>query len=150
MVGLATAMPADKYNFAPTNGEFKTVRTFALQVRHIATIIYQLSAAGLNQKPPVDIGATDNGPDSLRTKQQILEYLKGAFAFAHKNVATLTVKNQLDPVKSPFENATMPRIAASTIVTWHTSDHYGQMVVYARMNGVIPPSSLPPPPAAKK
>ena len=150
VVGLASAMPAAKYNFAPTNGEFKTVRTFALQVRHIATIIYQVSAAGLNQKPPVDIGTDDNGPQSLQTKEQILEYLKGAFAFAHKNIATLTAKNQLDNVKSPFEGGTIPRIATATMVTWHTFDHYGQMVVYARMNGVIPPSSLPPPPAAKK
>jgi hypothetical protein len=150
VMGLAGAMPADKYDFAPTNGTFKGVRTFALQARHIATVIYMLAGAGLNQKPPVDLGPDDNGPATLRTKEQILEYLRGAFAFAHKNIATLTAANQLDKVKSPFESGTIPRVSTAAEVTSHTFDHYGQMVVYARMNGVVPPSSLPPPPAAKK
>jgi hypothetical protein len=150
VMGLAAAMPAAKYNFAPTNGEFKGVRTFAQQAKHIATIMYQVSGAGLNQKPPVDIGKDDNGPAAIQTKEQILEYLKGAFAFAHKNIAALTVANELEPMKSPFGNGTMPRVETANMVTWHTFDHYGQMVVYARMNGVVPPSSLPRPPAAKK
>ena len=151
VMGLASAMPAAKYNFAPTSGEFKGVRTFAQQAKHIATIIYMLSSAGLNQKPPVDIGTGDNGPDSVQTKEQILDYMKGAFAFAHKNIATLTAKNQLDNVKSPFGSGTVPRVMTASFVTAHSFDHYGQMVVYARMNGVVPPSSAPaPPPAAKK
>jgi hypothetical protein len=145
VMGLAGAMPADKYDFAPTNGSFKGVRTFAMQAKHLSTILYMVAAAGLNQKPPVDLGPGDNGPASVKTKEQILEYMRGAFAFAHKNIAALTVKNQLDPVKSPFENGMVPRLMTATTVTWHSFDHYGQMVVYARMNGVIPPSSLPPP-----
>ena len=150
VMGLAAAMPADKYNFAPTSGEFKGVRTFAQQGKHIATIIYQLAAAGLNEKPPVDIGRDDNGPDSIRTKDQVLAYMKGAFAFAHKNIATLTAKNQLDNVKSPFDNGTIPRLMTASFLTAHTFDHYGQMVVYARMNGVVPPSSQQAPPPAPK
>src|SRR5258706_1060706 len=62
VMGLAGAMPADKYNFAPTSGQFKGVRTFAQQGKHIATIIYQLAAAGLNEKPPVDIGGEGKRP----------------------------------------------------------------------------------------
>ena len=147
VMGLAGAMPADKYNFAPTNGEFKGVRTFAVQAKHIASILYMVAAAALNEKPPVDLGPGEDGPDSARTKEQILAYMKGAFAFAHKSIATLTVKNQLEPVKSPFESGTMPRIALANIFDSHTFDHYGQMVVYARMNGVVPPASLPAPPA---
>ena len=71
--------------------------------------------------------------------------------FAHKNIATLTAKNQLDNVKSPFDNGTVPRLMTASFVTAHTFDHYGQMVVYARMNGVVPPSSqqAPPPPAKR-
>lgn len=149
VTGLASAMPAAKYNFAPTNGQFTGVRTFAQQVKHIATIIYMLSAAGLNQKPPVDIGTGDNGPASVQTKEQILDYLKGAFAFAHKNISTLTATNQLDHVKSPFGAGTVPRVMTASFVTAHSFDHYGQMVVYARMNGVVPPSSQPRP-APKK
>ena len=88
VTSLATAMPANKYDFAPTNGSFTGVRTFGQQVRHLATVMYLVSAAALNQKPPVDTGADDNGPDSVRTKEQVLAYLKGAFAFAHKSIAT--------------------------------------------------------------
>jgi DinB superfamily len=142
VMGLAGAMPADKYNFAPTAGSFTGVRTFAQQAKHIATIIYQVSAAALNQKPPVDIGTTDNGPDSVRTKEQVLAYLKAAFAFAHKSIGTLTAQNQMETVKSPF-GGTIPRVFTASFVTAHSFDHYGQMVVYARMNGVVPPSSLP-------
>jgi hypothetical protein len=145
VTSLAAAMPANKYDFAPTNGAFTGVRTFAQQVKHLATIMYQVSAAALNQKPPVDIGTGENGPDSVRTKEQVLAYLKGAFAFAHKSIATLTVQNQLENVKSPF-GGTMPRVLTASMPTSHTFDHYGQMVVYARMNGVIPPASLPAPP----
>jgi hypothetical protein len=142
VMGLAGAMPAEKYNFAPTAGSFTGVRTFAQQAKHIATIIYQVSAAAGNQKPPVDIGSTDNGPDAVKTKEQVLAYLKGAFAFAHKSIATLTAQNQMETLKSPF-GGTIPRVFTASFVTAHSFDHYGQMVVYARMNGVIPPSSLP-------
>ena len=145
IIGLAGAMPANKYDFAPTNGAFTGVRTFAQQAKHLATVMYQVSASALNQKPPVDTGTGENGPDSVRTKEQVLEYLKGAFAFTHKAIATLTAQNQLETVKSPFEG-TIPRVFAASFVTAHSYDHYGQMVVYARMNGVIPPSSMPAPP----
>jgi len=135
---LAEAMPADKYNFAPTNGTFQGVRTFAGQVKHIATYAYQLASSDLNETPAVDIGKDDNGPDSLQTKEQILAYLKGAFAMAHRSVAKLTAQNQMEPVKSMYGERTRPRIATMTMYSWHSFDHYGQMVVYARMNGVVP------------
>src|SRR5262245_43060220 len=99
---LAEAMPAEKYNFAPTNGTFNGVRTFAVQVKHIATYAYQLASSDLNEKPPVDIGKDDNGPDSLQSKEQILAYLKGAFAMAHRSVAHLTAENQMEQVKSLY------------------------------------------------
>jgi hypothetical protein len=154
VLGMAQAMPADKYNFAPADGTFTGVRTFALQVRHVATMIYTISSSILEEKPPVDTGKTDNGPDTLVTKDQIIDYFKGALAYAHKAVGTLTEKNMLDPVPSPFGRGTMQRIAAAGVIAYHSYDHYGQMVVYARMNGVIPPSSQPrgrgPAPAAKK
>ena len=110
VTSLAAAMPANKYDFAPTAGAFTGVRTFGQQVKHLATVMYQVSAAALNQKPPVDTGAGDNGPDSVRTKEQVLAYLKGAFEYAHKSIATLTAQNQLENVKSPF-GGTMPRSA---------------------------------------
>lgn len=149
IVGLAQAMPADKYNFAPQNGAFTGVRTFAQQAKHMATIIYMVSSAALKEKPPVDIGATDNGPDGLKTKDQIVGYLKGAFAYGHKAIATLTPQNEMENLKSPFGEGTVPRMMTASFVTSHSMDHYGQMVVYARMNGIVPPSSQPAPPPKK-
>ena len=140
---LAQAMPADKYNFAPTNGTFTGVRTFGTQVKHIATYLYMLSSAILVEKPPVDLGSTDNGPDALRTKDQIIEYFKGSLAYAHKAVGTLTVSNQLEIVKLPGDERPRARIAAANMISWHSFDHYGQMVVYARMNGVVPGQPAP-------
>ena len=142
VLGLAQKMPAEKYDFAPTSpGTFTGVRTYALQVRHIATEILHIAEAISGEKAPVDTGATDNGPDTLKTKDQILEYFKTALAFAHKAVGTITEKNMNDPV--PFgRNAT--RASAAAFIGLHTYDHYGQMVVYGRMNGVIPGGGPPP------
>lgn len=147
---LAEAMPAEKYNFAPTVGSFQGVRTFSEQVRHLSTVIYMLSGAVLGEKPPVEIGKDDSGPASVRTKAQLVEYLRGALAFAHKAAGSITEKNELDDVASPFGSGKMKRMAAASMIAWHSFDHFGQMVVYARMNGVIPPSSLPRPASAKK
>src|SRR5271157_3190130 len=67
VVSAADAMPEDKFNFAPTQGEFKGVRTFALQVKHIATANYMLAAGILGEKPPVEI-KSENGPDNITSK----------------------------------------------------------------------------------
>lgn len=140
LVPLAEAMPADKYDFAPTHGEFTGVRTFALQTKHIAYIIYAVSAAILEQKNPSQTVA-ENGPAGLTSKDQIVQYLKDAFAYSHKAMAALTNANQLDLIKSPFGDDKVARVSMASTVLWHSYDHYGQMVVYARMNGVIPPAS---------
>jgi hypothetical protein len=138
-------MPADKYDFAPTSpGTFTGVRTYALQVRHIATEIFLIGEALTGEKAPVGIGPSDNGPDTLKTKEQILDYFKTAIAFARKGVATITEKNMNDPV--PFgRNGT--RASAAAFIGLHSFDHYGQMVVYSRMNGIVPGGG---PPAAGK
>jgi hypothetical protein len=148
VLGLAQKMPADKYDFAPTNGTFSGVRTFALQVRHIATIMYMISASVLNEKAPVDLGATDNGPDSLKTKDQILDYFRGAIAYSHKAMNSITEQNMLQQVPSPFGKGNMPRLTAAAFLGLHSYDHYGQMVVYARSNNVVPGNA--PPSAANK
>ena len=141
IVPLVEAMPADRFDFAPTQGEFKNARTFALQARHIATVIFEVAAASNQEKSPVELGKNENGPDSLRSKEEIVKYLKDAFAYAHKSFSTLTAETQVQTVKSPFGSGTVARGALASIVAWHSFDHYGQMVVYARMNGVIPPAS---------
>jgi hypothetical protein len=116
VLALAEAMPANKYDFAPSNGTFTGVRTYALQVRHIATIMYQIAASVGGEKAPVDLGTSDNGPDSLQTKDQIIEYFKGAIAFAHKAMLSMNAKNQLDQVPSPFGRGTQSRLDAAAFL----------------------------------
>jgi hypothetical protein len=82
-VSAADAMPEEKFGFAPTNGEFKGVRTFAQQIKHVAAVNYELGAALLEQKPPVDTG-DEAGPATLTSKADILKYLKDSFAYVHQ------------------------------------------------------------------
>src|SRR5258706_2081219 len=62
LLPLAMAMPEDKYGFAPTEGEFKGVRTFREQLKHVAASNYVYASSILGEKPPADIGEEDNGP----------------------------------------------------------------------------------------
>jgi len=139
-VPAAEAMPEDKYGFAPTNGEFKGVRTFGQQVKHVAAVNYMLAAAILGEKPPVELGG-ENGPDSIKTKADILKFAKDSFAYAHKAVATVTAENATGEVASPFGEGKTTRMGLATVFAWHGFDHYGQMVEYLRMNGIVPPAS---------
>src|SRR6202166_3899709 len=139
-VAAADAMPEDKYSFAPTNGEFKGVRTFAQQVKHVAAVNYIFGAAILSEKVPVDVG-DESGPESVKTKAEILRYLKDSFAYVHKAIETVNEKNLVDPLKSPFGEGSVTRLGLATSVAAHGFDHYGQMVEYLRMNGIVPPAS---------
>src|SRR5437867_565923 len=100
-VSAADAMPADKYSFAPTQGEFKGVRTFAQQVKHVAAVNYLVGAALLGEKPPMDTSG-ESGPDSLKSKNEIIKYLKDSFAYSHKAIATINEKTANEMVNSPF------------------------------------------------
>jgi uncharacterized damage-inducible protein DinB len=140
VVSAADAMPEDKYSFAPSAGEFKGVRTFAQQVKHLAAINYMVAGAILQEKLPVAVGG-ENGPDSMNTKADITNFLKGSFAYLHKAVASINDGNLLNPTKSPFSDSTTTRLGLATLIVGHCFDHYGQMVVYLRMNGIVPPAS---------
>jgi uncharacterized damage-inducible protein DinB len=140
-VPAAEAMPEDKYSFAPTNGDFKGVRNFGEQVKHVATVNYILGAAILGEKSPVEPGKQENGPDSIKTKAEIVKYLNESFAYLHKALATVNQENLVEPIKSPFGNSSTTRFAVALIAAGHPWDHYGQMVEYLRMNGIIPPAS---------
>src|ERR1700761_3570054 len=93
VVALAEAMPADKYGFAPTNGTFKGVRTFAEQMTHIATVNYSMASRVLGEKSPVELGKGENGPESYKTKEAIVKFLKGSFVYAHKAAQSITMEN---------------------------------------------------------
>jgi hypothetical protein len=139
LVGLARAMPAASYGFRPPGGGFDHVRTFAEQVTHAATMIYMTAAIVLEERSPFGPGTNDNGPDGLIGKDRIIEYLEGAIAYAGKAMSALTEQNQFDPLQTYFGN--QPRVEVAAGVAFHSYNHYGQMVVYARMNGVVPPAS---------
>ncbi len=139
-IPAAEAMPEDKYGFAPMNGEFKGVRTFGQQIKHVAAVNYELGAALLEQKPPVDIG-DESGPASVTSKAEILKYLKDSFAYVHKAIATINDTNLTGTVRSPFGEGWVSRLGLASAVSSHGYDHYGQMVEYLRMNGIIPPAS---------
>jgi len=139
-VSAAEAMPEDKYSFAPTNGEFKGVRNFSQQVKHVAAVNYLIGATILQEKPPVDAGG-ENGPDAVKSKTEIVNFLKDSFAYVHKAIATINEGNLVTPIKPPWGEKMATRQGMATIAVGHCFDHYGQMVEYLRMNGIVPPAS---------
>jgi DinB superfamily len=144
-VGAAEAMPDDKFNFTPVslniNGsEYKGVKTFAEEVRHVAATNFMLWGAVTGDKPPIE-STEDNGPPQLKTKAEIINYLKDSFALGHKAAKALTAKNAAAQVPSPFGQGQTTKLFCASFAVAHAFDHYGQMVEYLRMNGIIPPAS---------
>jgi uncharacterized damage-inducible protein DinB len=144
VVSAADAMPADKYGFAPTDGEFKGVRTFGQQVKHLAATNHILAAAALGEEPPTDAG-DETGPETVRTKAEILDYLNSSFAHLGKAfdaIGDSSIAVRPSPI-SPLSATTVTRLSLVVEALVHAFDHYGQMVEYLRMNGVVPPASRP-------
>lgn len=140
IVPAAEAMPAEKYDFAPTNGEFKGVRTFAQQLKHLASANYEMGSAILGEKPPVETGG-ENGPERVEGKNAVVAYVKASFSYLHKAFASINEKNATELIQSPIEPGTVTKIGLATLCLWHDFDHYGQMVEYLRTNGIVPPAS---------
>jgi uncharacterized damage-inducible protein DinB len=140
-IPLANIMPEDKYGFAPTSGDFKGVRTFGEQLKHVGAANFLFASTILGEKPPKEVGENESGPASVKTKAEILEYVASSFAYVQKAVATIDEKNVVSPIKNPFGEGTSTRLAMTTLIVGHCFDHYGQMVEYLRMNGIVPPAS---------
>ena len=144
IISTVDAMPADKFGFAPIDGEFKGVRTFGQMVKHFSATNHILAAAALGEEPPADAG-DELGPENVRTKAEILTYLKGSFVHLEKAVQAIGQTNvpvNASPI-SPLKRGEVTRLALITETLLHAYDHYGQMVEYLRMNGVVPPASRP-------
>jgi hypothetical protein len=137
-VGLAEAMPPDGYAFRPTTGAVANVRTFGEQVKHVACANVAFFNEIEGKTPPG--GCETGGPSPARTKPEIVAYLKESFAYARKVLGTLTPAHALDPSGGPYGGRST-KLGIATLAVWHASDHYGQLVVYARLNGVVPPAS---------
>jgi uncharacterized damage-inducible protein DinB len=141
VLDAAEAMPEDKFNFSPESlsipgSEYKGVRTFAVQVKHIASSNYFIWSPLTGDKVPENI-KDGNGPAEVKSKADILKFLKDSFALGHKAAATLTAENML---QNPA-NSKSTRLRLATFGVAHAYDHYGQMVEYLRMNGIVPPAS---------
>jgi hypothetical protein len=137
---LAEKMPESLYSFVPTHGEFKGARTFAELARHIAVANYQMGAALLREKVPVEPGPHDNGPDSLRSKADVVKFLRESFVYLHKGMATVNEHNLLEVVELP-KGGRVPRLSVVTAAISHPWDIYGQMIEYLRLNGIDPQKS---------
>jgi hypothetical protein len=138
VVDAAEAMPEDKFNFSPESlkipgDDYKGVRTFAV---HIAASKYFLWSPLTGDKLPEGL-KDGNGPENLKSKADIMNFLKDSFALGHKAAATLTTENML---QNPGDSKS-PRLYRATFAVAHAYDHYGQMVEYLRMNGIVPPAS---------
>ena len=141
IIDAAEAMPEDKFNFSPESlnipgADFKGVRTFAAQLKHIAAANYFYWSPVTGDKVPENI-KDGNGPETLKTKAAIIQLLKGSFALGHKAAASLTNENML----LLGEHSKSPRLYLATSAVAHVSDHYGQLAEYLRMNGIVPPAS---------
>ena len=134
VVALAEAMPADKYNFAPTSGKFTGVRTFGQQITHIAEAQYFFFSS-FAPKPSFD----PRSLEKLTGKDEIIKALKDSYAYAQQAVASMTPENAFEEVKEVDGTNTRATITAFSLA--HTNDHYGQMIEYVRMNGIVPPGS---------
>ncbi len=139
-MGLVKAMPAEKYDFAPSaeifvsgqGSDYKGVRTFGAMVLHIAAANYSIGSAMSGLKPDVNVKALAD----IKGKEKIVEALAASFAFAHKAIGTVTAQNAFESVRG-----TQTRASLAGYVTAHGFDHYGQLVEYLRMNGIVPPAS---------
>jgi hypothetical protein len=149
----AEAMPADKWDYRPAPGLFKNekpefgeMRTFAEQVKHLACANFAFSAELDGTKPPE--ACDKGGPSPAKTRTEILTYLRDSFAALKKSLSAITAKNMFDPIEGPYASPNT-RLGLAGICIWHAADHYGQMIIYLRLNGIIPPASRPNPPKLK-
>ena len=137
-MGVAKAMPADKYSFAPPSSggaKFDGVRTFAQEVSHVTLANYFFASKILGEKVPVDGKAIN----AMTSKDDLLKAAAASFAYAHKAIASITPENAYVAIDGV--DGLHTRSVIASFISAHGYDHYGQMVEYLRMNGIVPPGS---------
>jgi hypothetical protein len=144
IVEAAEAMPEDRFDFSPeklniSGSDYKGVRTFGEQLKHVAASNYLIWSPITGEKPPANANE-GKGPADMKAKAEIIKFLKDSFAFGHKAVATLNASNLVQPITSASGKQTT-RLFLATFAPAHAFDHYGQTVEYLRMNGIVPPAS---------
>ena len=135
-LGVAEAMPENKYSFVPTAGKFDDVRSFGEQVKHVACAQFAFFNEFEGKKPPED--CEKGGHEPAKTKPELIKYLKDSFDYSNHVLATLTAKNALERVEGRYAGPNT-KLGISVVAVWHITDHYGQLVKYLRMSGIVPP-----------
>lgn len=145
ILAVANVMPADKYSFAPTEGQFKGVRTFGEQLKHIAADNYLDGAAMLGENPPGNVGPGESGSTAIQTKDEVILYVKDSFEYLRRATRSIDDGNAAIPNPGflPYGPHVTSRMHIILANIGHTNDHYGQLVEYLRMNGIVPPESRP-------
>jgi uncharacterized damage-inducible protein DinB len=137
-LGVAEAMPESKYDFVPSAGEFKGVRSFAEQVKHVACSNFAFFNEIEGKTPPEH--CEKGGPAPAKTKAELVKYLRNSFDYGDHVLATITAQNALERVEGPYAGPNT-RLGIAVAAVWHIADHYGQIAEYLRMVGMVPPST---------
>ena len=135
LLALAESLPAEHYASLPLTGNFAGARSFGNQLRHLATLLQITSAMMWQQPSPVPPGANDNGPE-LVGKDAILAYTREALAQTRNALSRLNPHTELETIPTYF--GPQRRIDLASDLLAHSYNHYGQMVVLARIYDVNP------------
>ena len=137
-LSVAAAMPTEKYSYIPSapGGKFNGVRSFAEQVKHVACANFAFFNEIEGKTPPDS--CEKGGPAPATTKAELLKYLHDSFDYANRVLATINEKNAMDRVEGRYGGPNT-KLGVAVIAVWHIADHYGQMVYYVRLDGIVPP-----------
>src|SRR6201996_5908683 len=133
LTAIAEDFPEDKYDFKPTPAQ----RSFAEQLLHAAGSNYYFTDTVMGRKPP----AGDPKRDQYKTKADIVAFVKKSFAEGAAAIQSKGEKGMMQTVVYGDQKARVLDIAYGLIE--HSGEHYGQLVVYYRLAGLVPPESRP-------
>lgn len=111
-LGVAEAMPEDKYSYIPTGGNFDGVRSFGEQVKHVACAQFAFFNEFEGKKPPDD--CEKGGHDPAKTKAELIKYLKDSFDYSNRVLTTLTANNALDRVEGRYAGPNTESVTRTT------------------------------------
>lgn len=133
----ADEMPEESYDFKPV----ETVRTFGQIVAHVAGANYDICAAAKGEKSPF---SENYFVEHATTKVDIVKAAKDSVAYCDGAFAAATDRNLLSQIPNPFSpSSTTARGSALVDNIGHVNEHYGNLVTYLRIKGLVPPSSQP-------
>jgi uncharacterized damage-inducible protein DinB len=136
LIAMAEDFPEDKYDFKPTPAQ----RTFAEQLLHATGANYFFTNLTLGQKPPAE---EDPKRDQFKTKADVVAFVKKSFADGAAAIKTKGDKGMSDLVVDPDSHQQVRISDMAYAFIEHSGEHYGQLVVYYRVAGLVPPESRP-------